>query len=88
MASKMADSWNKHPELHYYSTQSNDFGVKPYVFKVKEFIEMVDYGVEGLLDDKIQDGRRLKGKTRIIHTISIIMVSNAMLSGSRNSLNC
>jgi hypothetical protein len=23
---------------------------------------MVDYGVEGLLDDKIQDGRRLKGK--------------------------
>ena len=42
---------------------------------------MVDYGVEGLLDDKIQDGRRLKGKTRIIHTISIIIVSNAMLSG-------
>jgi hypothetical protein len=36
---------------------------------------MVDYGVEGLLDDKIQDGRHLKGKTRIIHTISIIMVS-------------
>jgi hypothetical protein len=23
---------------------------------------MVDYGVEGLLDNKIQDGRRLKGK--------------------------
>jgi hypothetical protein len=49
---------------------------------------MVVYGVEGLVDDKIQDGRRLKGKTLIIHTIAIIMVSNAMLSGSRNSLNC
>jgi hypothetical protein len=24
---------------------------------------MVDYGVEELLDNKIQDGRRLKGKT-------------------------
>jgi hypothetical protein len=47
---------------------------------------MVDYGVEGLLD-KIQDDLRLKGKTLIIHTIAIIMVSNAMLSGSRNSLN-
>jgi hypothetical protein len=23
---------------------------------------MVDYGVEGLLDNKIKDGRRLKGK--------------------------
>jgi hypothetical protein len=23
---------------------------------------MVDYGVEGLLDNRIQDGRRLKGK--------------------------
>ena len=59
------------------------------VFKVKEFIEMVDYGVEGLLDNKIQDDRRLKGKTLItcIHTIAIIMVSNAMLSGSRNSMN-
>jgi hypothetical protein len=49
---------------------------------------MVYYGVEGLLDDKIQDGRRLKGETLIIHTISIIMMSNAMLSGSRNSINC
>jgi hypothetical protein len=60
------------------------------VFKVKEAIEMVDYGVEGLLD-KIQDGRRLKGKQQnsfIIHTLAIIVVSNAMLSGSRNSLNC
>jgi hypothetical protein len=39
---------------------------------------MVDYGVEGLLDNKIQDGRRLKGKTLIIHTIAIIMVSNVV----------
>jgi hypothetical protein len=39
---KMAASSNKHPELHYYSTWSNDCGVKPYVFRVKEFIEMVD----------------------------------------------
>jgi hypothetical protein len=52
---------------------------------------MVDYGVEELLDNKIQDGRRLKGKQQnsiIIHTIAIIVVSNAMLSGSKNSLNC
>jgi hypothetical protein len=49
---------------------------------------MVDYGVEGLLDNKIQDGHRLLGKILIIHTIPIIMVSNAMLSGSRNSFNC
>jgi hypothetical protein len=42
---------------------------------------MVDYGVDGLLNNKIQDDRRLKGKTLIIHTIAIIMVSNAMLSG-------
>jgi hypothetical protein len=41
MASKMATSSNKHPEFHYYSTYGNDFGVKPYVFRVKEFIEMV-----------------------------------------------
>jgi hypothetical protein len=50
---------------------------------------MVDYGVEGLLDNKIRDGRRLKGKQQnsfIIHTIAIIVVSNAMLSGSRDSL--
>jgi hypothetical protein len=32
---------------------------------------MVDYGVEGLLENKIQDDRRLKGKTFTIHTISI-----------------
>jgi hypothetical protein len=57
-------------------------------FKVREFIEIVNYGVEGLLDNKIQDCRRLKGKPLIIHTIAIIMVSNAMLSGLRNSLNC
>jgi hypothetical protein len=37
------------------------------VFKVKEFIEMVHYSVEGLLDDNIQDGRRLKGKTHYPH---------------------
>jgi hypothetical protein len=49
---------------------------------------MVYYGVEGQRNNKIQDGRRLKGKTLIIHTIAIIMVSNAMLSGLRNSLNC
>ena len=67
---------------------SDNFGVKPYVFRVKEFIEMFDYDEEGLLDNKIQDDRRLKGKTLIIHTIAIIMVSNAMLSGSRNSINC
>jgi hypothetical protein len=37
-------------------------------------------GAEGLLDNKIQDGRRLKGKKQnyfIIHTIAIIVVSNA-----------
>jgi hypothetical protein len=58
----MTASSNKHPELLHYSTKSDDFGVKPYVFKVKEFIEMVDYGVERQLDNKIQDGHRLKGK--------------------------
>jgi hypothetical protein len=42
MASKMAASSNKHPELHNNSTYSDDFGVKPYVFRVKEFIEMVN----------------------------------------------
>jgi hypothetical protein len=52
---------------------------------------MVGYGVEGLLDDKIQDGHRLERKQQnsfIIHTIAIIVVLNAMLSGSWNSLNC
>jgi hypothetical protein len=52
---------------------------------------MVDYGVEGLLDNKIQDGRNLKGKQQnsfIIHTIAIIVVSNAIMPGSRNSLKC
>jgi hypothetical protein len=38
----MAARPNKHPELPYYSTWSDDFGVKPYVFRVKEFIEMVN----------------------------------------------
>jgi hypothetical protein len=38
----MAASSNKHPELPYYSTQSDNFGVKPYVFRVKEFIKMVN----------------------------------------------
>jgi hypothetical protein len=64
MASKMATNSNKHPELHY-----NLFNIEQwlwcqtlYVFKVKKFIEMVDYGVEGLLDNKIQDECRLKGK--------------------------
>jgi hypothetical protein len=31
---------NKHPELPYYSTQSDTFGAKPSVFRVKEFIKM------------------------------------------------
>jgi hypothetical protein len=38
----MAASSNQHPELPYYSTQSDAFGVKPFVFRVNEFIEMVD----------------------------------------------
>jgi hypothetical protein len=52
---------------------------------------MVDYGVEGLLDNKIKDGRNIKGKQQnsfIIHTIAIIVVPNAMLPGSRKSLKC
>jgi hypothetical protein len=53
MASKMAASSNKHSEFHYYSTESDDFGVKRYVFKVKEFIEMVNKVAEGLIDSKI-----------------------------------
>jgi hypothetical protein len=32
-------------------------------FRVKEFIEMVNEAVEGLNDNKIQDGCRFKGKT-------------------------
>jgi hypothetical protein len=43
----MAASSNKHPELPHYS-----FCVKPYVFRVKEFIEMVTYVVEGVIDNK------------------------------------
>jgi hypothetical protein len=31
------------------------FGVKPYVSWGKEFIEMIYYIVEGLIDQKIQD---------------------------------
>jgi hypothetical protein len=38
----MAASSNKHTELPHYSTYSDDFGVKSYVFRVKEFIEMVN----------------------------------------------
>jgi hypothetical protein len=52
---------------------------------------MVDYVIEGLIDNKIQDVRRLKGTQQnsfVIHTIAIIVVSNAMLSGLRNSLKC
>jgi hypothetical protein len=52
---------------------------------------MVDYGVERLLDNKIQDGCLFKGKQQnsfIIHTITINVVSNAMLSGSRISIKC
>jgi hypothetical protein len=44
---------------------------------------MVNLVVEGLIDNKIQDARRLKGKQQnffIIHTIAIIVVSNAVLS--------
>jgi hypothetical protein len=59
----MAANSNKHPELPYYSKYSDDFDVKRYVLRVKEFIEMVKWAVEGLLDDKIQDGRHLKRKT-------------------------
>jgi hypothetical protein len=58
---------------------------------VKKFIEMVDYGVQGLLYNEFQDDRRLKGKQQnsfIIHTVAIIVVLNAMLSGSKNSLTC
>jgi hypothetical protein len=83
----MAASSNKHSELHYYSIYVNYFGV----FKVKVFIGMVDYGVDGLLNNKIQDDRCFKGKQQnsfIIHTVAIIVVSNAMLSGSRDSLEC
>jgi hypothetical protein len=50
---------------------------------------MVNEAVDGLNDNKIQDGRRLKGKQQnscIIHTVSIIVVSNAMFSGSRDFL--
>jgi hypothetical protein len=38
----MAATSNKHPEFPYYSTYRDGFGVKPYVFTVKEFIEMVN----------------------------------------------
>jgi hypothetical protein len=32
-----------------------------YVFRFKEFIEMVNKVAEGLIESKIQDGRRFKG---------------------------
>jgi hypothetical protein len=38
----MAASSNKHPEIPYYSTWSDNFVLKPYVFRVKEFIKMVN----------------------------------------------
>jgi hypothetical protein len=43
---------------------------------------MVDYGVEGLLDNKIKDSHNLKGKQQnsfIIHTIAIIVLSNTIV---------
>jgi hypothetical protein len=43
---------------------------------------MVNEVAEGLIDNKIQDARRLKGKQQnysIIHAIAIIVVPNAML---------
>jgi hypothetical protein len=50
----MTASSSKHPQLPNYSmtTQSDNFGVKPYVFSVKEFIEMVKYFVDGLIDNE------------------------------------
>jgi hypothetical protein len=42
MASTMATSSSKQIELPYHSTKNDDFGVKPYVFRVKEFTEMVN----------------------------------------------
>jgi hypothetical protein len=38
----MAASSNQHPELPYYLTLSDGFGVKPCLFRVKEFIEMAN----------------------------------------------
>ena len=76
MASKMAASSNKHSEFHYYSTESDDFGVKLYVCRVKEIIEMVNKVAEGLIESKIQGGRRFKGiqqNSLIIHTRTIIV---------------
>jgi hypothetical protein len=49
----MATSSNKHSEFHYYSTERDDFGVKQYVYRVKEFIEMVNKVAERLIDSKI-----------------------------------
>jgi hypothetical protein len=60
MASKIAAISNKRPKRLYYSTQSDGFSVKSYVFGDKEFIEMMYYIVEGLIARKIQDGRPLK----------------------------
>jgi hypothetical protein len=44
---------------------------------------------EGLVGKKIQDRRRFKGKKQnfiIIHTRAIVLASNLVFSGSRNSL--
>jgi hypothetical protein len=55
----------------------------------KEFIEIVYHIVEGLIDKKILDGRRFKGKKQnsiMIHTRAMVLASNPMFSESSNSL--
>jgi hypothetical protein len=59
----MAASSNHHPELPYYSTQSDNYGVKPYASRVKKFIKMVNFVEEEIIDNRIQDDRYFKGKT-------------------------
>jgi hypothetical protein len=53
-------------------------------------MKMVNWVIEGLIDNKIQDARRLKRKTAelFIQTIAIIVVSTVKFLGSSNSLNC
>jgi hypothetical protein len=62
----MAASSNQHPELPYYSTLNDDIGVKPYVFRVKGFIEMINQVVEGLIDNKIEDDHHFKRKEPLL----------------------